>query len=198
VQLPALLHGTAEEVAARCDGAIARLGDNLSWDQAMHAAELADTQATPGLLVLSGPSPLLRGESHFHCYLPVLRIVEAVNRRRLDPGVEEHVFQRSLDTAWGCLGLIAPVNTILLHPRQRLAPLVAACLRFWRTLDAEGERYSNGSRSGHRLWELHTGLHFALSNLGVAETVLNAPLPPEGLAAVAEAFVTRRPGMDLE
>jgi hypothetical protein len=160
-------------------------GEN--WDDLVKAAGLTDTAKCPGLLVLNGPSPVLGGASHFHCYLPLFCVKDAVSHGRLGPTVEETVFQISLESVGGILGLVSAANRMWAYPRHRHLLLFHAVCRFWQTLNAEGERYTVGSARGQRLWSVDSNLKYVMANLGVPTAILNAPLPEEGPASLVPA-----------
>jgi hypothetical protein len=150
----------------------------------MGADDLIDTARYSGLLVLSGPSPLLGGHLHFHCFLPLFVLQKTIDEGRLSTDIEQGIFQASLRTAWGTLGLLSPANRSWVYPKQRHLPLLRAAFQFWETLDAEGERYTVGSASGQSLWSIGSNLKYILANLGVPVSGLNAPLPEEGPASL--------------
>src|SRR5947209_5462341 len=116
--LPSLLYGLYSEATARCRSLAPRLSRGEAWDEAVGAPRL-DTANREGLLVLDGPSPLLRSSSHFHCYLPLAHVAEAISKGRIIPSVEQAVFEASLHTGWGLLGLISPANVMWLYRRER-------------------------------------------------------------------------------
>jgi hypothetical protein len=145
------------------------------------AAAPVDTADVPGLLLLSPPPPLLAAEPHWHCHLPHLVFLEAVDAGRLPTTAEAEAFEAGLLRPWTVLGLLAPINRMWVFPPERRLPLLRAAAACWATLDGEGERYSVGSTAGQRLWSLGTNLKYILSNLGVSNETLAAPLPAGGL-----------------
>jgi hypothetical protein len=172
-----------KEVLPRSRKVVSYLRQGRSWSELLGSA-MADTAVMPSLLVLDGPSPLLGGTPHFHCYLMHKIVRQAFLDERIVPAIEEAVFADSLQTPWGTLGLLSNANMMWLYPSQRHRPLLDAALRFWDELYAEGGRYSNGSTSGQDLWSLNTNLKFVLANLGIETSTLNAPLPTGGLRAL--------------
>jgi hypothetical protein len=72
--------------------------------------------------------------------------------------------------------------------------LVRAAVRFWDTLDAAGDRYTNGSPYGQTLWSTQRGLSIALAELGLPRHLLQGPLPPED----PREFAAQLPGWKNE
>ena len=185
MQIPSSLYGFYKDVKPRCRKIVTSLVRGQTWDEAVGAQDMIDTADTSGLLVLHGPSPLLGGTPHFQCYLFLTHILDAGSKGRLLPNIEDEVFEASLQTAWGVLGLLSQTNVMWVYPPERHQPFLEACLEFWDTLDREGNRYTNGSNIGQSLWVEHTNIKYVLANMGVSTDVLNSPLPTGGLASVA-------------
>lgn len=196
MQIPTLFYGSQKEVRSRCRKVVNQLATGAKWQEIIEAEGIIDTANVSGLIVLEGPSSLLDAYgSHFHCYSLLDQIRQASNKGQIDFEVEEKAFESSLQTAWGLLGLIASKNTMWFwHPEKsyslaqwramRYEPLLTTSLIYWDTLDAEGERYSNGSSTGQNLWSLPSSLKYVLANMGVSTGVLKAPLPPSGLTEI--------------
>ncbi len=182
MKLPACLYGFCRDALAAAEKAVTRLKRGATLLEAFQAAHTSDTAAAPGLLVLSGPSPLLGGQPHFHCYLPLLAVMNAVDRGRLDRSLEHRVFLEALESDWGLLAVISPANLMWVYPKDRYWPLLRKLLPRWEELRAEGPRYTVGSASGDDLWALTSNVKYVLANLGVSNAVLNSPLPPDGLS----------------
>lgn len=159
-----------------------------TWHEVAGAEDTIDTADRPGLIVLHGPSPILGGSPHFYCYLPLTNILQAVLEERLPSDIEEKVFEASLQTPWGVLGLLSQTNVMWIYPPKRHQPMLTACLQFWDTLNREGDRYTNGSNTGQNLWAEHTNLKYVLANMGISTDVLSAPLPDGGVAALAKGI----------
>jgi hypothetical protein len=187
MQIPGLLHGPYDEVDARCDELIARLGAGTPWLEAF-GGELLDSRVMPGLLVLNGPSPLLATTAEFQCYVAHFRIRDAVGQGRLPAEVEAAVFAGSLQTSWGVLGLLAPANVMWAHARERHRPLLEASLRYWDVFDAEQDRYTLGMPRGEPLWSAQSNLKYVMAQLGVPISALQAPLPSGGLQELVDAM----------
>lgn len=196
MQIPTLFYGSQKEVRARCRRIVKQLAAGENWQEAIEVGSTVETANVAALIVLEGPNQLLDAYgSHFHCYTLLDQIRQASNQGRVNAEVEEMAFRASLQTAWGLLGLIAAKNTTWFwHPEKfyssdqwramRYEPFLTASLRYWDTLDAEGERYSNGSSMGQNLWSLPSSLKYVLANIGVPTNVLKATLPEGGLAEV--------------
>ena len=184
MDIPSSLYGRYSEVKPRMRKIVMALKRGVDWNTAVGVANMCDTDNVLGLIILNGPSPLLGGTPHFHCYLPLTMISEAISHKRLLPDIEDKIFEASLETAWGVLGLLSPANLMWVYPQERHRPLLGASLRFWDVLDAEGERYTVGLNEGKRLWSIHSNLKYVLANMGVPSHILNSPLPPQGLVSL--------------
>jgi hypothetical protein len=184
MEIPALLYGHFEEVNTLCYKALKRLSGNNEISFSLDAEAVVDTKHNDGLLILDGPNTLLSKDNHFHCYLPWSMIKNEKHRGRLS-GVSEHaIFEQSISTPWGILGLLSPANVMWIVPADRRAPFLHAVVHWWPLLYAEGNRYSVGSNSGQDLWAVRSNIKFVLANLGVPQEVLSDPLSADGLEAV--------------
>ncbi|WP_218082116.1 hypothetical protein [Anthocerotibacter panamensis] len=193
VQVPSCFYGRYSEVKSRCKKAVTALKRGKTWEEAVDTSSMVDTIATPGLIVLDGPSSLVGGTLNFHCYPLLSQVQAAITEKRLLPEVEETIFRASLQTVWGVLGLIAQTNVMwfaILHLtpeyhiqplKERYQPFLDAVLKFWDELYAEGERYTNGSNTGTDLWSNSSNLKYVLANMGVPTELLQAPLPMGGI-----------------
>ena len=79
--------------------------------------------------------------------------------------ITDAIFEASLQTPWGILGLLSSDNQTWLIPRERHQPFLKATLAFWDELDAIGPRYYVVGQS-QRLWTLPNNLHYVLANMG--------------------------------
>jgi hypothetical protein len=184
LEVPHIIYGTYKEVNSHLRKRVPRLKREEDWNGLMEAEGHIDTANVPGLLMLSRPNPLLGGDPHFHCYLPHFILLEMIDGGRSPPDSEQEIFEASLRTSWGTLGVLSPANRIWVYPKHRHDPLLRATFRFWETLDAEGERYTVGSATGQRLWSIGSNLKYVMANLGVPTSVLNTPLPEGGPASL--------------
>jgi hypothetical protein len=182
VQVPRAIYGTYKEVNARARKAVTRINRGEDWTSLMDESDMVDTARLSGLLVLSGPSPLLSASLNFHCFLPMVVLQESISLGQLPLGIEDKAFESSLHTAWGTLGLLCPPNRVWVYQQERYRRLVRATFHFWQTLESEGERYTVGSATGQRLWSIGSNFKYALANLGVPMSTLNSPLPESGPA----------------
>jgi len=184
VQIPASVYGLFKDVKPRCRKIVTSLRRGRTWHEAISAEDTIDTATQSGLIVLHGPSPLLGGDPHFHCYLPLSLVLKAGSEGCFSSDIEDQVFETSLQTAWGLLGLLSQTNVMWVYPTNRHQPFLQACCKFWDTLELEGNRYSNGSNIGQSLWAEHTTLKYVLANRGVSQDILNAPLPAGGIELI--------------
>src|SRR5437763_16109790 len=106
MNIPSALFGRFSSVRSRCRKVLRAVATGETWNDAISADGITDTQRVPGLLVLHGPSPLLGGEPHYHCYLPWSLLGDEKLRGGLPAISEEDVFDASLETDWGTLGLL--------------------------------------------------------------------------------------------
>lgn len=187
MHIPSSFYGLYRNVKPRCRRIVTKLARGEALNDVIGADDTIDTATQPGMLVLEGPSPLLGGQPHFHCYLLHFQIKEAQFEGRLNADMVEEIFNASLQTEWGVLGLIAYQSTMWFAPPEkwrstRYQPMLKACLQFWDTFEREGERYSGGSNSSKNLWNLPNTIRYILANMGVSKAVLKAPLPANPVA----------------
>lgn len=193
--IPTTLFGLYRDVKSRCRKLVKRLEAGETWQETVGSDELVDTMDDPGMIVLAGPEPLLNIYPHFHCYVLLYLLIESRFENRLTHEIENAIFNASLSTAWGVLGLISPQNVgWFVHPVKiytlqqwqsiRFRPFLSACLQHWDTLYDEEARYTLGSTVGADLWSIPSNLKYVLANMGVSTEVLLAPLPKGGLAEI--------------
>jgi len=179
--LPAIQYGSWKEVKKRMRTVVSQLKRGKDLGEVMSRGGMLDSSAHPGMLVLSGftigPTP------NFHCFMPWKKAWDALfNRRRtpLSPApVEDAIFEASLRTPWGILGLMTSENQPWLYPTARHEPFLHAALAAWSELDAVGARYCY-SVHRERLWSVPNNLHYVLGNMGVPNEIVRGPLPAEG------------------
>jgi hypothetical protein len=192
MQIPRMLYGNSGEVRSACQKAVTSMRQGAKWHDALRASDCLDTVKHPGLLILNGPSPLLKDGANFHCYVPWFLLKNAIGEQRIDVAVESEVFAASLKSEWGTLGLIATINVAWVRPAERYRPFLNSVIRCWEALEVNGERYTLGSTEGRRLWETPTNIQYVLANMGIDVPSLRAPLPEGGLTAL----VRRSEGWD--
>jgi hypothetical protein len=186
MKIPIALYGLTKEVTSSCRKAISAFRRGGPWLEVF--GESIDSHRVPGLFALEGPSPLLGGAPHFHLYRPKRELERAIDEGRIPPARMEVMFEESLTEPWGLLTLMGQLNYHFFQESPQRRAFVEAVARVWDVLDAEGARYSLGSRAGRTLWGLPILVHYALANEGVPNEVLAAPLPPGGLRALLEAL----------
>lgn len=183
LSIPVALAGKSDEVTRRLRPRIKAFLKGEPWSP-LDVDESVDAQSVGGLLVLSGPAPLLTGDPHIQAYLPLSLLTKAVAKEQVSPAREDEAVGASLESAWGLLGVLSPPNLMLALPPGRHRPIFDAAVRFWDELDGVGARYTVGLPQGARLWNLPTNLRYVLARLGVPEARLTEPLPPGGLRAL--------------
>jgi hypothetical protein len=184
VQLPAIQYGDWKAVKKRMARVVTLLKRGADLVEVMTVDGMLDTTTTQGMLVIagiqSGPVP------HFHCFAPwkpALDSFAAAENSDAFASIEDAIFDVSLRSSWGVLGLLSTENQFWLLPASRHRPLLHAAIKVWPELDAVGARYY-AAVQGERLWSVPNNLHYVMSNLGVPTDVLRAPLPPEGPRAL--------------
>lgn len=183
--LPAIQYGPWSEVKKRMRTVVSQLKRGKDFGEVMSRGGMLDSAAHPGMLILSGftMGPAL----NFHCFMPWQRVWDAVFELRTTPlapaPVEDAIFEASLRTPWGILGLLASDNQPWLYPTARHEPFLHAALAAWSELDAVGARYCC-SFHRERLWSVRNNLHYVLGNMGVPIEIVRAPLPAEGPRAL--------------
>lgn len=185
MRLPAIQYGPWTEVKKRMRRVVTQLKRGQNLTELMTRDGMLDPSEHQGLLVLSG---LVTGPApNFHCFMPWVIAWDALFDLRTTPTspapIEDAIFEDSLRTPWGVLGLIASENQLWLLPPTRHAPLLRAALAVWSELEAIGPRYYSAVQ-GSPLWSVPNNLHYVLANMGVPIERLNAPLPPGGPGAL--------------
>jgi hypothetical protein len=187
--IPEFLYGNYRSVKRSSQRLVASLQRGDSWDKTVETSNQLDTATTPGLLILHGPSPLVGGQLHFHCYVLHSLIREAFLDKRLPSDVEERVFQISLQHTWAFLGLLSEPNLGFLYPEARHKSFLAAALRYWKMLEAEGQRYSDGRDWGMDVWFAQSNLSYVLVHLGVPSKQVQTFDPRDGLDSLLRHVV---------
>jgi hypothetical protein len=183
--LPAIQYGPWSAVKKRMRTVVSQLKRGKDLGEVMTRDGMLDPSMHPGMLVLSG---IMTGPvSHFHCFLPWMIAWDALFDLRMTPTtpapLEDAIFEASLQTPWGILGLLAHESNSWLIPTSRHEPFLHAVQGAWNELDAVGPRYY-AAVQGEPLWTIPNNLHYVLANMGVPTEILNAPLPAEGPRAL--------------
>ncbi len=187
--IPSIIYGNFENVHQRLSDAIRQFAVGRSWHDALNTQTVISPEEATGFFILNGPAPLLATESHFHAFLPLSLVLEEVRKGKLNEVRKLQAFNASLSTPWGLLGIIAPVNQILVYSPNLHKPILQAAVQWWDCLDALGPRYTLGLREGARLWSVATNLHYILGQIGLSNEQLRMPLPAGGLRAVVPPSV---------
>ena len=182
--LPAIQYGPWSTVKKRMRTVVSQLKRGKALDEVMTRDGMLDTSDYPGMLVLSG---IMMGHApNFHCFMPWKKALDALFDPRtptVPTPVEDAIFEASLRTPWGILGILAYENNSWLIPTSRHEPFLRAALEAWDELDEVGARYYVVVH-GERLWSVTNNLHYMLGNMGVPIEILRAPLPAEGPRAL--------------
>jgi hypothetical protein len=183
--LPAIQYGPWSAVKKRMRTVVSQLKRGNDIGEVMTRDGMLDPSECPGMLVLSGimtgPAP------NFHCFMPWKMAWGPLFDLRTTPTspapVEDAIFEASIRTPWGILGLLASESRSWLYPTSRHEPFLHAVVAVWSELDAVGSRYYVAVQ-GERLWSVPNNLHYVLANMGVPTEILRAPLPAEGPRAL--------------
>ena len=182
--LPAVQYGPWSVVKKRMRTVVSQLKRGEELGEVMIRDGMLDTSAYPGMLVLAG---IVHGSvTSFHCSMPWRKAWDALfdpNTPTVPTPIEDAIFEASLRTPWGILGLLASDSQSWLIPTSRHEPFLHAALATWDELDAVGARYYVAVQ-GERLWSVPNNLHYVLANMGVPNEILRAPLPAEGPRAL--------------
>lgn len=179
MQIPAFLYGRFQEVKAACRRKVTQLKRSAGWTDL--ADDFIDTRDCEGLLVLDGPSPLLGGAPHFHVFAMAHAIRNAVPRR-LTRSVFTTLFEPMIHTNWGFLVPMGQWGYSFFDPPGHQQRYLHQAIRWWPELEAEGPRYTLGSRAPAHLWDIPTNIKFCLAREGLPEELFDEPVPEGGMA----------------
>jgi len=174
VNLPSLIYGVYAETARRCRRSVSALQAGQPWEQVTEAPGFLDTHATDGLIILHGPSPLLKESAQFHVYLLHSLVRAAFLEKKMSKQLETAIFEASLRSPWAILGLLAEPSLGFLYPPERHRPFLRAVLDYWDIYRAEGPRFSDGRDWGIDLWSAQGNLQYVLINLGAPQAAVAA------------------------
>lgn len=146
MKLPRSLCGTSKDVSSKCWKHVTRFLRGADWLEL--EADSIDAEEASGLISLNGPSPLLNGEAHVHAYAPFWELGRAFDAERITQEAATRAFDAALTRPWGLLGLLSQENYRWLQDPARAEQFLAAVCASWEVLDAEGPRYTMGSREG--------------------------------------------------
>src|SRR5262249_53616451 len=124
--LPAIQYGPWNEVKKRMRTVVSQLKRGRDLGQVMSRDGMLDSTVYPGMLVLSG---IVTGpSSNFHCFMPWKMAWPLLFDLRTTPTspapVEDAIFEASLRTPWGILGLLASESQPWLTPMTRHEPFL--------------------------------------------------------------------------
>ena len=177
MKLPKLFYGLYRDVKKRTSKMVTQIRRGNNWLALIEAEGFLDTETTPGLVVMEGPSSMLGGEPHFQAWLMWWQLLE---KESMHSDLCERVFWQSLTRPWSTLGLVGLPNHCWFYARRRFRPFLAAVCEYWELFDAVGQRYTTGSRAPKELWKTPNSIHYVLANLGLdVDEVMN--LPPGGV-----------------
>ena len=194
--VPAAFYGLIPDVNRRLRGMVRRLARGESFEAALDADRLLDTASHPGLFLMGYPAQDSWGKGPYYVLLQPLGVIwEAVVDEVLPAELEQIVFDRCLQTAWGLLLLLPHMQSSYFYQRpSRWSPFLAAAARFWPTVAAEGARYL-ATNDPLPLHQVPNSIHYVLANMNVPFPSLSDPLPPDwpaqllAYSEVAKQFV---------
>ena len=175
---PAAFYGPLPDVNRRIRGMVKRLVRGQSFDEALGADRLIDTASHPGLFLMEGPDDSWGKGSYYVLLQPLGLVWEAVVDELLPAEMEQIVFERCLETAWGLLLLLPHEQASFFDEPHRWSPFLAAAARFWPTLAAEGARYS-ATWYPLPLDHVPNSIHYVLANMKVPFPKPGQTLPPD-------------------
>lgn len=179
--LPLVQYGDWGTVRRRMVPVVKQLVRGAPLNEVMCRDGLVDSSKQSGLIVLSGVMP--GSVSSFYSCMPWRDVWEKMFDLQLvktSPSqLENEMFEASLATSWGVLGLMGSDCREWLLPRERHEPFLNAALDVWSELDSVGARYYV-ALEGRSLWSVSNNLHYVLAHMGVPGEVLRSPLPDEG------------------
>jgi len=171
--IPSFVYGLYRDVKKECNKICTKLKRGASWQEAT-AAPLLDTKGHGGLIVLSGPCPLVGGENHFHMYVLLQRLRLLYHERKMTREAVEQLYLESLGAPWGVLSAIAARGTSnWLITECFRSPFMKAVVPLWDEFVDEGKRYTAGNNYGEHINLLTTEVDFVLANMGVPNEELD-------------------------
>ena len=130
--VPSFYYGRFREVKAACSRKITQLKRGATWPELAGDSWL-ETRDNPGYLVLSGPSPLMGGDTSFHFFAMGQALDNAIPRR-LPMSTMVTLFEPMIDTIWGFLSIIGQWGRSFLHPPGHQQRYLHLAVRWWQTL----------------------------------------------------------------
>ena len=193
---PAALYGLLPDVNRRVRGVVQRLVQGQSFDEALDADRLIDTASHPGLFLTEVPAVSSWGQGPYYVLLEPLFLLRGALTDELVPAeMEQIVFERCLETAWGLLLLLPHMQSSYFHQCQfRWSPFLAAAARFYPMLAAEGARFLSAVTPTPLDQTINT-IHYVLGNMHVPQPTPGTPWPPDwpaqllAYSEVAKQFV---------
>lgn len=187
MKLPAIQYGAWREVRPRMKKLITRV--------VRHGASFVDEMTRDGMIdVDDHPEEIDLGRIphgaavRFYAHQPLLMLSNGLPWNDLN--VERRIFDESLTTTWGVLGLLSQAGKLWVHQlRDRWPALCDAIDRSWSELASVGARYAVTDEM-ERLWSITGPLQYVLIHSGVPEEVIlkRAPLPPGGPIALLRRY----------
>jgi hypothetical protein len=181
LQIPAMCYGTYAEVKKKSIKAVNAFIKGGSLLATVKAEGLIDVANSDGLIVLSGPSPLLNKSAHFYIFLPLMLAISIILQQNLPQNYNEVLYDEFSQTPWGILALLSPGALPILDRANKDNQFIDRVKKYWSVLQTVGDKYTTGLPEGRALWKTPSNLHVVLARLGVEKAVLNAELPPKGI-----------------
>ena len=187
MQIPAFLYGEYRQVKPACSKKLTAIKRGAPLDEIEGAG--LDPARTPGMIVLAGPSPDIRGQN-FHAFAFSRALRFACAEGRMPRAVWDALIDWSLQTPGRLLGILGQDSMVELGARpERWPAFLRAATTFWSELDGLGERYTSGLTTPSALWDNAHTVHIVLARMGVPRATLQAPLPPGGLATLTRPLL---------
>jgi hypothetical protein len=201
--IPSVFWGEYKEIKLRCRKRAKQFISGMSWEEAIDADNVCDTKSVSGLILLSDWDT---SGSYYHCYAFTRALFDLSSPDNWR-SIKEQVFEASLKSPWGLLGLLSHEvgSSFMSQPRKLLykddnfetcpdddlldawrssyaEPFLDKCLQYWDVLSDEKYHYSLSFGTSPSLWSIPSSLHYILANMGISTEKLRAPLPSGGLA----------------
>ena len=90
----------------------------------------------------------------------------------------QRIFTESLTRPWSLLGLMMPGCQLWLWNKERHRPFLAAVAPYWDDFSAVGARYTAGGPIPKTLWNMPSGVLYAMGNQHIPTDLVRSPLAP--------------------
>jgi hypothetical protein len=188
--VPRILYGKYADILKAVRKATREIMKGANLTEALTKEGFVDSSSAPGLCTLHGPFPNLGGSPHYQVWVPWALLTKHDYEGKVSPERMDQLFEQSLETPWGTLGILAFRNQNWADVPVRYLPILTAALRYWDEFATQGEWFTFGTGYGSGLWQVPSNVQFVLARLGVPKEVLTTPiLPDNSLAALVATYL---------